>query len=46
MNHLEFDWGKEFDTFLRSLNPKDRAKLVAVINKIEEQGLETAKQLQ
>lgn len=42
MHSTEFDWGKEFDQFLNSLNRIDKVKLVAMIKKIEEVGVQTA----
>lgn len=31
----EFDWGKEFDDYLSSLSVKDEAKLLALIDRVE-----------
>lgn len=48
MKQLEFeilrreDGSCEFDTYIRALPPKDRAKLTAVIEKTEQFGIETA----
>ena len=39
------DGTSEFDDFLDSLPPKDRAKLLAIISKTEEHGLDVAKKM-
>ena len=39
------DGTSEFDDFLDSLPPKDRAKLLAIISKTEQHGLEVAKKM-
>lgn len=46
MDKPDFDWGKEFDQFLLSLNKMDKAKLVTMIKKIEDVGLQTARRQQ
>lgn len=40
MNKLEFDWGVEFQSYLDSLNEKDLAKFLAVIQRIEVSGIQ------
>lgn len=35
MNRPIFDWGEEFEDFLRSLNVKDEAKMRALIARVE-----------
>ncbi|WP_306297892.1 hypothetical protein [Candidatus Enterococcus testudinis] len=35
MDKPDFDWGKEFDQFLLSLNKMDKAKLVTMIKKLK-----------
>lgn len=42
MRNPEFDWDDEFDIFLGSLNDIEAAKLLAVIEKIEQFGLQIA----
>lgn len=39
MHSPKFDWDDRFSDFLDSLNIKEQAKLIAVIEKIEEYGL-------
>ena len=39
MHCPKFDWDDRFSDFLDSLNIKEQAKLIAVIEKIEEYGL-------
>lgn len=43
---VEFDWDKSFDKFLNSLNALEKAKILALIQSIEEQGLEHAIKIQ
>lgn len=37
-----FDWDSEFDNFLNSLRLKETTQVIAMINKIEEHGLQIA----
>lgn len=39
MHSPKFDWDDRFSDFLDSLNIKEQAKLIAMIEKIEEYGL-------
>lgn len=42
----EFDWDKNFDKFLNSLNTKEKAKILALIESIEKYGLDHAIKVQ
>lgn len=46
MEKITFDYSDEFIEFYKKLPTKDRAKLLATIKRIEEEGLETAKAMQ
>lgn len=40
MDKPEFDWGREFEEYLESLTIKDRAKLHALISRVENSPLQ------